>query len=141
VKVNPVNSRSQEQRNVVVKKSTGHEFSTNLDMAKKEHEEKELKEMLEKINKLGEELKDRPSLQRIKEYKQKIKDYLSFVLGHYYKLSQDYGRYSTQILVRVEVINKKIEELTDEFMRLQKENIDLIDKIDEISGLLVDLYQ
>lgn len=141
MKVTPVNSRSREQRDFIVKKSAGHEFSTNLDMAKKEHAEKELKEMIKKINKLGKELKDKPSLQRVKAYKQTIKDYLSFVLKHYYKLSQSYGRYSTQILVRVEVINKKIEELTDEFMRLQKENINLIDKIDEISGLLVDLYQ
>lgn len=141
MKISPVNSRSQEQRTSMVKKSAGNEFSANMDMAQKEHAEKELKEMLEKINKLGEELKDNPSLQRIKEYKKQIGDYLSFVLKHYYKLSQHYGRYSTQLLVRVEVINKKIEELTDEFMKQQKGNIDIIDRIEEISGLLIDLYR
>lgn len=141
MKIPAINSRSKEQRTSIVKKSTGNEFSTSMDMAKREHAEKELKEMLEKINKLGEKLKDKPSLQRIREYKQYIRDYLSYVLKHYYKLSQNYGRYSTQLLVRVEVINKKIEELTDEFFKQQKGNIDIIGKIDEISGLLLDLYR
>lgn len=141
MKINPVTGRSSEQKTTTVRKSTGREFSSNLDMAKKEHAEKELRLMLKKINKLGEELKEKPTLQRIRNYKQQIGDYLSFVLKHYYKISQNYGRYSAQILVRVEVINKKIEELTDEFLKQQQGNIGLVDKIDEIAGLLVDFFQ
>lgn len=141
MKINPVTSQSREQRTTTVKKSSGQEFSSNLDMAKREHAEKELQQLLEKINKLGVALKEKPTLQRIRDYKQQIRDYLSFVLKHYYKISQNYGQYSAQILVRVEVINKKIEELTDEFLKQQQGNIDLVDKIDEIAGLLVDFYQ
>lgn len=140
MKISNINVRSGSARKSVVKKSAGSEFSTSLDLAKREHAEKELGEMLKKINKLGEELKEKPSLERIKEYKRHIRDYLSFILKHYYKLTQNYGRYSTQLLVRVEVINKKIEELTSEFIRQQKGTIDIVGKIDEIAGLLVDLY-
>lgn len=140
LKVISVNRRPQGKKNSVVKNSTGNDFSTSLDMAKRDQEKIELMEMLKKISRLGEELKDKPSLQRIREYKKQIKDYLSFVLKHYYKISQSDSRYSTQLLVRVEVINKKIEELTDDFIHQQKDTIDIINKIDAISGLLIDLY-
>ena len=124
----------------VVKKSAGGEFSANLDLARREDAENDLAEMLKKINKLGEELKEKPGPEKIKEYKSRIKEYLSFVLKHYYKLTPNYGRYSAQLLIRVEVINRKIEELTAEFIRQQKGAIDIIGRIDEIAGLLVDLY-
>jgi len=124
----------------VAKKSAGGEFSANLDLARRENAEKNLAEILKKINKLGEELKEKPSLEKNKEYKRRIRAYLSFVLKHYYKLSPHYGRCSAQLLIRVEVINRKIEELTAEFIRRQKGAIDIVGRIDEITGLLVDLY-
>ncbi len=140
LKVNSVNRPSQGKKNSVVKNSVDHNFSASMDMAKRDNDKKELMEMLKKISELGEELKDKPSTQRILEYKKQIKDYLSFVLKHYYKVSHSGSRYSTQVLVRVEVINRKIEELTDDFIHQQKVTIDIVNKIDAISGLLIDLY-
>ncbi|HOV78943.1 MAG TPA: YaaR family protein [Bacillota bacterium] len=141
MKVPPISSRLQEQKSYKVKQTRDGDFSASLNSAKKEYAERELKKKLEKINGLGEEIKERPSLQKIKEYKELIRDYLSFVLKHFFKISQTYGMYSAQILTRVEVINRKIEELTSEFIRQQKENIDIVDRIDEIQGLLLDLYR
>jgi len=116
-----------------------HDFSENLNMAKKEQDKKLLMEKLKRINRIGEELKDKPSLQIITEYKREIKEFLSFILKHYYKISYSQSMYSKQLLIRVEVINKKIEELTMDFLNQQKDTFNIIKKIDDISGLLIDL--
>jgi len=141
MKVSIIGNLFKEQKSYKVKRGNDGDFSSNLNMAQKEYTDRELKEKLQKINELGNEIKDKPNLDKIKQYKQYVKEYLSFVLKHYYKLSQNYGMYSTQILTRVEVINKKIEELTDDFVKQQMENINIISRIDEISGLLIDLYR
>lgn len=140
MKVTPLPNQSREQRTTAVKKGSGKDFSSSMDMANSKHAEKELRELMKRINKLGEDLKDKPSMDGISEYKKRIKEYLSYILKHYYKISPNYGRYSNQILLRVEVINSKIEELIEAFMQQQKGTIDIIDRIDELSGLLVDLY-
>lgn len=140
MKVSTIGDLFKEQKSYKVKRGNDGDFSSNLNMAQKEYTEKELKEKLQKINELGIEIKDKPNLAKIKQYKQYVKEYLSFVLKHYYKLSQSYGLNSTRILTRVEVINKKIEELSDDFMKQQMESLNIISRIDEISGLLIDLY-
>jgi uncharacterized protein YaaR (DUF327 family) len=111
-----------------------------MDMAKKENAEQYLKEMLEKITRLGEKIKSTPRLQDIREYKKNITEYLSFILKNYYKISKDYAMYSSTLLLRVEVINKKVDQLVAWFLEEQKNNIKLIKQVDEIQGLLVDLY-
>ena len=141
MRVPSINSRIQEQKTYKLKPGADGEFSASLNSAKKEYTERELKKKLEKINTLGDEIKDKPSMQKISEYKEQIREYLAYVLKHYYKLTQNLGMYSAQILTRVEVINKKIEELTNEFVKQQKDNFNLVDKIDEIQGLLLDLYR
>lgn len=140
MKVSTIGDLFKEQKSYKVKRGNDGGFSSNLNMAQQEYTDKELKDKLQKINELGNEIKDKPNLDKIKQYKQYIKEYLSFVLKHYHKLNQDYGMYSTQILTRVEVINKKIEELSDDFMKQQMESLNIISRIDELSGLLIDLY-
>lgn len=124
----------------LVKKTAEKDFSSLMDMAKRENADQYLKEMLEKIMKLGEKIKTTPRLQDIREYKKHITEYLSFILKNYYRVAKDYAMYSSSLLIRVDVINKKIDELVTQFLEDQKDNIKLIKQVDEISGLLLDLY-
>jgi len=119
-----------------LKAGGGKNFSSTLDMANRE--QRKLEEMLDKIKAAGDKLKRTKSKVDVIEYKKHIKEYLSFVLGNYYRLKQDYGL--GRLLIRVEVINKKIEELTTALLEQQKANIEIVGKIDEITGLLIDLY-
>jgi uncharacterized protein YaaR (DUF327 family) len=41
----------------------------------------------------------------------------------------------------VETIDEKLEELTQALLNDQKENLDIASSIDEITGLLVDIYK
>jgi len=140
VKISPVDRPPGGQVSSLVKKTAEKDFSSLMDMAKRENADQYLKEMLEKIMKLGEKIKTTPRLQDIREYKKHITEYLSFILKNYYRVAKDYAMYSSSLLIRVDVINKKIDELVTQFLEDQKDNIKLIKQVDEISGLLLDLY-
>lgn len=115
-------------------------FLNDMKNAMKEHTEKEFNAKIKKIKKLGEEIKEKPTLEKIKVYKENIKEYLTYVIKYYHKLSLDYGN-SQQLLIRVEIINKEIETLTSRFIEQQRATLEIASKIDEILGLLVDLYR
>ncbi|MHB8156439.1 MAG: YaaR family protein [Desulfocucumaceae bacterium] len=140
MKVSSVDKSLRDQISSPLKKASDKDFSSFMDMAKRENPEFYLKEMYEKIVKLGEKIKTAPNIQSIREYKQYISEYLTFILKNCYRISKDYSMFSAHLLTRVDVINKKVEELVSGFLEDQKEGIKLIKTVDEISGLLLDLY-
>lgn len=116
-------------------------FSTSLNLANKEQSEQRLKQMLEDIEKLGKKLTSTRSVGDARAYKLKIQEYLSFIVKNIYVLRREPGPFNYGIHVRIEIINQKLDELTKELIQEQKENIDLANKIEEIRGLLVDVYK
>ena len=138
MKINPLDrsTAGQYKKPIKIKSQPGKDFSSTLDMAKKD--QRKIEEMLDKIKDAGERLKITKTKEDILEYKLQIQAYLAFVLENFYRIRQDYemGR----LLIRVEVINKKIEELTEALLEQQKTNFEFVGKIDEITGLLLDLY-
>lgn len=137
MKVTPLDRRTMgKYKPVALKAGGGKDFSNTLGLAKKEYWK--LEEALEKVKAAGEKLKKSKNKEDVVEYKKQVQEYLSFVLENYYRIKQDYemGR----LLIRVEIINKKVEELTAGLLEQEKENFEIVGKVDEIAGLLLDLY-
>lgn len=116
-------------------------FSASLDLAKKEQTDQRLKQMLEDIDKLGKKLTSTRSVSDARAYKLKIQEYLSFIVKNIYVLRREPGPFNYGIHVRIEVINQKLDELTKDLIQEQKDTIDLANQIEEIRGLLVDVYK
>ncbi len=70
-----------------------------------------------------------------------IKEYLESVLNYMYDVKKDISFWQTQYFITVDVIDSKLEELTEALLENQGENIDIASTIDEISGLIVDIYK
>lgn len=116
-------------------------FSSSLNLANKEQSEQRLKQMLEDIDKLGKKLTSTRSVGDARAYKLKIQEYLSFIVKNIYVLRREPGPFNYGIHVRIEIINQKLDELTKDLIKEQQETIDLANKIEEIRGLLVDVYK
>ena len=114
------------------------EFGDMFDLANKDHTENQLYQMLKDIEKLGANLVKTKSLTDAKFYKNKIKDYITYILKNTYLLKTETSPFSFGIHQRVEIINEKLDELTKGLIEGQREAIDITDKIGEIKGLLVD---
>lgn len=115
-------------------------FSGTLDLAERDHSQRQLMEMVDKIKAAGNKLKSAATENNIKEYKNLIKEYLSFVLKNYYKLRHDRSVNYSTIYTRVEVINKEVEELTRKLLTQEKANIDVVAEVDKIAGLIIDVF-
>jgi uncharacterized protein YaaR (DUF327 family) len=70
-----------------------------------------------------------------------IKEYLSSVLENMYSVKKDISFWQTQYFITVDVIDSKLEELTHMLLSEEKDKINVAATIDEISGLIVDIYK
>jgi len=119
---------------------TSQSFSAILENKEKDHTQKQLREMVEKIKTAGSKLKSAAIEENIIQYKDAIKDYLTFVLKNYHKLRHDRSINYSTVYTRVEIINKEVEELTQRLLNEEKQNIDIVAEVDKITGLIIDVY-
>lgn len=116
-------------------------FSDTMNMAKRSKTVDELKQQMNEIKKKGERLVLTQTYADVKAYKNSIRDYLKSVVEHMYSLDKNMGFWETQYFTTVDVINEKLEELTSSILSEQKEVINIAANIDEIQGLLIDIYK
>lgn len=74
-------------------------------------------------------------------YKKMIKEYLESILKFMYDTKKDISFWQTQYFVTVDTVDEKLEELTNMLLSEEKENLNLAATIDEIQGLIVDIYR
>jgi uncharacterized protein YaaR (DUF327 family) len=128
---------SQDKKNISNKK----DFSQNFSFARQQKSEQQLKEMMDDIKKKGNRLSITKCFADVKAYKNLIREYLESVLKNMYEIKKDISFWQTQYFITVETIDLKLEELTQMLLSEEKENLDIANTIDEISGLIVDIYK
>lgn len=121
--------------------SAKRDFSKNFSFARQQKSEQELQQLLKNIKSKGDRLAISKSYPDVKAYKNLIKEYLSSVLDYMYSIKKDISFWQTQYYITVETIDKKLEELTKQLMLEQKGNLDIASTIDEITGLVIDMYK
>ncbi|KAJ51135.1 hypothetical protein BD780_000257 [Clostridium tetanomorphum] len=129
--------RSNDNKSISNKK----DFSKSFNFARERKSEAQLKEMLEDIKKKGNRLVVTKCYSDVFAYKKKIKEYLQSVLDHMYNVQKDISFWQTQYFITVDTIDVKLEELTKMLLNDEKENLDVASSIDEITGLLIDIYK
>jgi len=117
------------------------DFSQNFSSARHQKSEQQLKEMMDDIKKKGNRLTITKCFADVKAYKNLIKEYLDSVLKHMYEVKKDISFWQTQYFITVDTVDKKLEELTNLLLSQEKGNLDVANTIDEISGLIVDIYK
>lgn len=102
-----------------------------------------LNELLEEIDKQGERLSKNIDIKELMKYKKLISSFLNQCVSGSIKFSKDNlldrrGRHRVFAIIRQ--VNDKLELLTKDLLSEEKENIDILKSIDDIRGLLLDLY-
>lgn len=99
--------------------------------------------LLEKIDAQSAALKRSPTPDGIKRYRQLVKEFMKEPLNDAYHLDTKakWDRMGNRReFVIVKKINQALEELIDSVVGQSQEQLNLIAKLDEIRGLLIDLY-
>ncbi|MBZ4664691.1 MAG: hypothetical protein JG776_2415 [Caloramator sp.] len=141
MRVNRINRTNSAETKQIAKASVSSSFSAALDLANKDQAEQNLQNMLNDIDKLGKRLIATRSVEDAREYRKKVQEYLNYVVKNAYILKREVGPYSYGLHIKIEIINEKVDAITRELLEQQRETIELADKIEEIKGLLVDVYK
>lgn len=116
-------------------------FSDTMNMSKRSKSIDEIKQYIDEIKKKGNRLVLTQTYADVKSYKNSIKEYLKSVVEHMYSLDKNMGFWETQYFTTVDIVNSKLEELTTNILSEQKGVINVASTIDEIQGLLIDIYK
>jgi uncharacterized protein len=97
---------------------------------------------LDSVFSSGDSLKKSPTLDAIKDYRQKVKAFIKYAVAHSIRVEETTS--GASILKRkrftlVKVIDEKLQALAVSVLSAQKEQLAILAQIDEINGLLVDL--
>jgi len=117
------------------------DFSQSFNQAKQRKSEEELKKMIDDIHKRGNRLVITKTYGDVVAYKKLIKEYLESILKFMYDTKKDVSFWQTQYFITVETIDQKLEELTKALLNGEVENLNIAASIDEIQGLIVDIYR
>jgi uncharacterized protein YaaR (DUF327 family) len=105
--------------------------------------EEAVQKLLDDVQSTGDDLKRRPSPDEILSYKKAVRDFLHYVVENSFELKQSQSVMSKfqnkKSFLQIHVIDQKLEELAAGILTRQINQLDLKNRLDEITGLLVDL--
>jgi uncharacterized protein YaaR (DUF327 family) len=151
----PYFSRRSEEKKARKKQPVGRrEFSTRLQEARREGELGEdladgsrrgrqtLEKLLDEVHESGDELLAAQSLENIKRYRNSVKSFLEQVLARMVSLEQKASEPNVlrrKRFTQIRIVDGKLERLVAELLASQHRQLDILGRLHEINGLLVDL--
>jgi uncharacterized protein YaaR (DUF327 family) len=105
--------------------------------------EETLQVLLDDVHSAGDALRLRPLGEEIKRYKQAVRQFLRYAVANSYSLKTEsyLFNHEKRRKVQIEVVDGKLEQLAAGILSGQIGQIEILARLDEISGLLVDLMQ
>ncbi len=116
------------------------DFNDSFNLASRSKTKEELDLQMKEIKKIGERLVITKSYGDVVHYKRLIKDYLKSVVDHIYDINKNTSFWDRNYFTTVNAINEKLENMTRELIYEEQSNLNIASKIDEINGLLLDIY-
>lgn len=132
---------SNESSSIDVKKpKQSLNFNDSFSKISRTKSKEEVEKYLGQIKDIGRDLANTKGYSHVIRYKQAIKQYLKSVVDYTYETDKKDSFWSNNYFQTVRVVDEKLEDLTKSVLENEKQNIDIISHIDEINGLLIDLY-
>lgn len=102
-----------------------------------------LTSMMNEITMQGEKLSKKRDIRDMKRYRSLVKDFLNEIVTRSHEFSRENfldrrGRHRVYGIIRL--VDENLDELAKELMKDEKDNLAILGKIDEIRGLLLDIF-
>lgn len=113
------------------------EFAEEMKATLSSKVQEEINELIKNIDQQGKLFTDHPSGENLRAYKQYIQSFLSFVSKNSTHVKEFYGRRKDYKIVQT--INSKLEDLSKDVIHREIPRLELLSRVEEIRGLVVDL--
>ena len=119
-----------------------HDFSFTLNRLGEEGLTERLTALIEEITLIGKGLAEHMDLRDMKKYRGKVSDFINEVVTNSHKFSRENfldrrGRHRVYGIIRL--VDKNLDELAQELLSGEKDHLKILEKTDEIRGLLLDI--
>ncbi len=106
----------------------------------------DLEDLLDDIHEAGENLKEVPTLQNVKLYKSSVSRFLKFVVKNSLETETTAGSNFNPLKKQkkytiIRVVDEKLERLAAGVLQNQSDKLSILEKIEEINGLIVNLLK
>ena len=112
--------------------------------------EEALAELMDEVHSSGSDLIERPFHDEILKYKRAVRNFVNYVVENGFEMQTIQGakkktlvrgesRWKDVVYHQVQVVDRKLEELAATILSAQTTQLERVSKLDEITGLLVDL--
>lgn len=126
-----------------IKAEKNASFQNHLVMAEDSNYEQHLDRLVRDIVRQGETLANRVDIRELKLYKKLVAEFLSLALGNSKKFSKKSildrrGRH--KVFAIIKNINEELDQLTRDVLNGESDNISLLRRLEDIRGLILDLF-
>lgn len=102
-----------------------------------------LENLLKDITEQGKKLSETLNIKDLKRYKELIRGFLNEAVNKMYRLKEEAGwdrRGRHKIYTVIQSVDRELENLTGMMLAEQKDKVAILAKLDEIRGMLLDIY-
>ena len=118
-------------------------FSSQLRKLETVNYEEKIRVLADKIQSQGKKLGKKADIHDLKVYKKLISEFLDEAVTHSHSFTKKNfldrrGRHRVYAIIKK--INEELIELTNEILKAEQDNIAILKKLDDIRGLILDLF-
>ena len=143
IKVNQITQPTQVEQSQQVQASDGtFKFMLASNIGEAELQQK-LSDLMSQITIEGEKLAKRRDVKDMKHYRGLVKEFLNEIVSRSHSFSRENfldrrGRHRVYGIIRL--VDENLDQLAQELMKDEKDNMEILNKIGEIRGLLLDIF-
>jgi uncharacterized protein YaaR (DUF327 family) len=108
------------------------------------YSEADLSRLLDEVHGTGDRLKENPTVELVQAYKKAVRDFVHYVVEKSYSLEEKTSGGSIlkrKKFYRIAVIDESLEKLAAEILRNQRDKLEILRRVDEIYGMIIDLLR
>lgn len=125
-----------------IQERSSAQFGSHLERHFSNSHEEMLKQMAREIEEQGKRLSERVDITELKVYKRMISEFLEHAVRGFARFKKESfldrrGRHRVYAIIKS--INENLEKLTEEVLKAERNHIEILGRIEDIRGLILDL--
>lgn len=142
IKVNQMQSVNQVEQKAPVPEADGSFKFTLISNIEEQDLQNKLNVMLEEISSQGKKIAKHMDVKDMRHYRELIKGFMNEIVNRSHKFSRENfldkkGRH--RVYAMIKLVDENLDELAAELIKDETDHIKILNKIDEIRGLLLDI--
>ena len=142
IKVTDIKSATQIEAKAPVKSGDGSFKFTLVSNIEQQDLQRRLTSMMQDITEQGDKIAKHMDIKDMKRYRELVKGFLNEVVNRSHEFSRENfldkrGRHRVYGIVKL--VDKNLGDLADELVKDEQDHLEIVSKIDDIRGLLLDV--